>query len=99
VLVDDIVDTANTLCKAAAALKDAGATSVHAYCTHPVLSGAAVDNIKGSVLDGLVVTDTIPLSEEARKCSRIRQLTVTDLIAEAMMRVHMQESVSSLFME
>ncbi|HET7662081.1 MAG TPA: ribose-phosphate diphosphokinase, partial [Rhodanobacteraceae bacterium] len=79
VLVDDIVDTAGTLCAAAAALKDRGAKSVEAYCVHPVLSGKAIDNINGSVLDRLVVTDTLPLSEAACACSKIRQLTVAEL--------------------
>lgn len=99
VLVDDIVDTANTLCKAGAALKEAGAKAVVAYCTHPVLSGEAVARVADSVLDDLVVADTIPLSQQARDCGRIRQLSVADLIAEAVARVHTQESVSSLFME
>lgn len=99
VLVDDIVDTANTLCKAGAALKDAGARAVVAYCTHPVLSGDAVARVADSVLDDLVVSDTIPLSQTARDCGKIRQLSVADLIAEAVARVHTQESVSSLFME
>lgn len=99
VLVDDMVDTANTLCRAAAALKEAGARSVDAYCTHAVLSGEATGRIAESELDSLVVTDTVPLSESSRSCSKIRQLTVTELIAEAMMRVHTQESVSSLFLE
>ncbi len=99
VLVDDIVDTANTLCRAAVALKEAGAETVMAYCTHAVLSGDAVDRINDSELDSVVVTDTIPLSKTAQECCKIRSLTVTDLIAEAMMRVHSQESVSSLFIE
>lgn len=99
VLVDDIVDTANTLCKAGAALKEAGARAVVAYCTHPVLSGDAVARVADSVLDDLVVSDTIPLSQTARDCGKIRQLSVADLIAEAVARVHTQESVSSLFME
>src|SRR3546814_5664063 len=81
VLVDDIVDTAGTLCAAAAALKAEGATKVVAYCTHPVLSGAAIDNVTRSELDELVVTDTIPLSEAARACGRIRQLSVAELLA------------------
>ncbi len=99
VLVDDIVDTANTLCRAGAALKDAGARAVVAYCTHPVLSGDAAARVADSVLDDLVVSDTIPLSQTARECGKIRQLSVADLIAEAVARVHTQESVSSLFME
>lgn len=96
-LVDDMVDTAGTLCKAADALKENGASRVIAYCTHPVLSGKAIDNINSSQLDELVVTDTIPLSEEAVKCSRIRQLTIADLLAEAMRRVSNEESISALF--
>jgi ribose-phosphate pyrophosphokinase len=95
VLVDDIVDTAGTLCAAAAALKGQGATRVVAYCTHPVLSGAAIDNIKASKLDELVVTDTIPLSEAARNCSKIRQLSVAELLAETIRRIAFGESVSS----
>ncbi len=99
VLVDDLVDTAGTLCKAAQALKDSGAAGVVAYCTHPVLSGPAVENIEASVLDALVVTDTIPLSEEAAACARIRQLSIAELLAETMRRVSNEESVSSLFMD
>ncbi len=96
-LVDDMVDTAGTLCKAADALKENGASRVIAYCTHPVLSGSAIDNVNNSQLDELVVTDTIPLSEEARACGRIRQLTIADLLAEAMRRVSNEESISALF--
>ena len=99
VLVDDMVDTANTLCEAAQALKDHGATRVTAYCTHPVLSGSAVERIIHSQLDELVVTDTIPLSEEAKQCGRIRQLSVAELLAETMHRISNEDSVSSLFME
>lgn len=99
VLVDDLVDTAGTLCQAAQALKDKGATRVVAYCTHPVLSGAAIENITGSVLDELVVTDTIPLSEAAAGCGRIRQLSIAELLAETMRRISSEESVSSLFMD
>jgi len=99
VLVDDLVDTAGTLGQAAKALKDKGAAKVVAYCTHPVLSGPAVDNIVGSELDELVVTDTIPLSKDAAKCSRIRQLSIAELLAETMRRVSNEESVSSLFMD
>src|SRR5690606_14968991 len=99
VLVDDIVDTAGTLCAAAAALKDKGAKRVMAYCTHPVLSGPAVPNIEGSALDELVVTDTIPLSEAARNCSRIRQLSVAELLAETIRRMAFGESVSSLYVD
>ena len=99
VIMDDMVDTAGTLCKAAQALKDHGAAKVLAYCTHPVLSGSAVQRIGGSVLDELVVTDTIPLNEEARACPRIRQISIAELMAETMLRISNEESVSSLFME
>ena len=99
VLVDDIVDTAGTLCAAAAALKEQGATKVVAYCTHPVLSGAAIDNLNKSQLDELVVTDTIPLSEAARACGRIRQLSVAELLAETIRRIAFGESVSSLYLD
>ncbi len=96
-LVDDMVDTAGTLCQAANALKDRGAARVVAYCTHAVLSGKALDNLSNSKLDELVVTDTIPLSEEARALSKIRQLTISDLLAESMRRVANEESISALF--
>jgi ribose-phosphate pyrophosphokinase len=99
VLVDDIVDTAGTLCAAAAALKAQGAIKVVAYCTHPVLSGAAIDNVTKSQLDELVVTDTIPLSEAAKACSRIRQLSVAELLAETIRRIAFGESVSSLYVD
>ncbi len=99
VLIDDLVDTAGTLCRAAQALKEHGAKLVVAYCTHPVLSGPAVDNIAGSVLDELVVTNTIPLSPEAKACSKIRQLSIGELLAETMRRVSSEESVSSLFID
>jgi ribose-phosphate pyrophosphokinase len=99
VLVDDLVDTAGTLCKAAGALKEHGATKVVAYCTHPVLSGKAIGNITDSELDELVVTDTIPLNEDAKACGRIRQLSIAELLAETMRRVSNEESVSSLFMD
>ena len=99
VLVDDIVDTAGTLCAAAAALKARGALKVVAYCTHPVLSGAAIDNVTRSQLDELVVTDTIPLSAAARACGRIRQLSVAELLAETIRRVAFGESVSSLYVD
>jgi len=99
VLMDDLVDTANTLCEAARALKEHGAEKVVAYCTHPVLSGPAIERIMGSHLDELVVTDTIPLREEAKNCSRIRQLSVAELMAETMRRISNEDSVSSLFME
>ncbi|MEJ5212092.1 MAG: ribose-phosphate diphosphokinase [Burkholderiales bacterium] len=99
VLMDDMVDTANTLCEAAAALKEHGAARVVAYCTHPVLSGNAVSRIANSALDELVVTDTIPLRDDARACSRIRQLSVAELLAETMQRISNEDSVSSLFSE
>jgi len=97
VIMDDIVDTANTLCKAASALKERGAMKVVAYCTHPVLSGGAVERIRTSDLDELVVTDTIPLSEQASTCANIRQLSCAQLLAETMTRISNEESVSSLF--
>jgi len=96
-IMDDMVDTANTLCEAAAALKEKGAKHVIAYCTHPVLSGTAVDRIEKSALDELVVTDTIPLREDARNSKRIRQLSVAELLAETIRRINDEESVSSLF--
>jgi ribose-phosphate pyrophosphokinase len=99
VIIDDLVDTAGTLCKAAAALKKEGARSVSAYCTHPVLSGNAIKNINASVLDELVVTNTIPLSEEAQKCDRIRQLSVAEMLAETIRRIHMEESVSEMYID
>ena len=99
VLVDDLVDTAGTLCQAAGALKGAGADKVVAYCTHAVLSGNAVKNIEASELDELVVTDTIPLREDAAKCTRIRQLSIAEILAETMRRISNEESVSSLFMD
>jgi len=99
IVIDDLVDTAGTLCEAARALKEHGATRVVAYCTHPVLSGKAVSNIEGSVLDELVVTDTIPLRDDARACTRIRQLSVAEMLAESMRRIDNAESVSSLFMD
>jgi len=99
VIMDDIVDTAGTLCKAAAALKENGAKRVLAYCTHPVLSGAAVERIKDSALDELVVTDTIPLSDEARAVGSIRQVSVASLLADTILRISNEESVSTLFME
>jgi ribose-phosphate pyrophosphokinase len=99
VIVDDLVDTAGTLCKAAAALKDHGAVSVSAYCTHPVLSGDAIKNINASVLNELVVTNTIPLSAEAQACDRIRQLSVSEMLAETIRRIHMEESVSEMYVD
>ncbi|QEW07791.1 ribose-phosphate pyrophosphokinase [Nitrincola iocasae] len=97
ILVDDMCDTAGTLCKAAQALKDKGAERVVAYVTHPVLSGAAIANINASQLDELVVTDTIPLSPAAEKCSKIRQLTLGPMLAEAVRRVCNEESISAMF--
>ncbi len=97
VLIDDMVDTAGTLCLAAQALKDAGAVRVVAYITHPVLSGSAVERISKSALDELVVTDTIPLSDAGRDCGRIRQLSVAPLLAETIRRIRAEESVLSLY--
>ena len=99
VLVDDIADTAGTLCSAATALKEEGASQVVAYCTHAVLSGAAVDNIEASVLDELVVTNSIPLHRRAAASGRIRQLSVAELLAESMRRINEEESIGSLFMD
>jgi len=99
VLIDDLVDTAGTLCQAAAALKDHGASKVVSYCTHPVLSGPAVSNITGSRLDALVVTNTIPLRPDAAACPKIRQLSIGELLAETMRRISNEESVSSLFVD
>ena len=99
VLVDDLVDTAGTLCEAARALKEHGAVRVVAYCTHPVLSGPAVANINASELDELVVTDTIPLSAEAKGCARIRQISIAEMLAETMRRISKEESISSLYMD
>lgn len=96
-IVDDMVDTAGTLCKAADALKDHGATKVVAYCTHPVLSGPAIQNIEGSNLDSLVVTDTIPLNGKAKSCKSIRQLSMAKLLAESIRRVSNEESISAMF--
>jgi ribose-phosphate pyrophosphokinase len=94
-----MVDTAGTLVKAAQVLKEEGAKKVVAYCTHPVLSGGAIERIKGSDLDELVVTDTIPLQEDARNCTKIRQLSVAGLLAETILRIFTEDSVSSLFIE
>ena len=99
VLIDDMVDTAGTLCLAAQALKDEGAERVVAYITHAVLSGGAVERIAKSALDELVVTDTIPLSEAARQCAQIRQLSVAALLAETIRRIRDEESVSSLYID
>jgi ribose-phosphate pyrophosphokinase len=98
-IVDDMIDTANTLCKAAEALKKFGAKRVIAYATHPVLSGAAVDRIMQSELDEVVVTDTIPLSPAAEACGRIRAVSIAGLLAETMRRINNEESVSSLFVD
>jgi ribose-phosphate pyrophosphokinase len=99
VLIDDLVDTAGTLCHAASALKSAGAKKVLAYITHPVLSGPAIERISKSDLDELVVTDTIPLRADAKQCAKIRQLTVAGLLAETMRRIRDEESVSSLYID
>lgn len=99
ILIDDIVDTGGTLCLAAAALKEAGAATVTAYCTHAVLSGPAIDNIQTSQLDELVVTDTIPLRETAQHCKRIRQLSLSHMLAQTMRRIYEEESVSSMFVD
>jgi ribose-phosphate pyrophosphokinase len=99
VIIDDLVDTANTLCEAAAALKKQGALRVAAYCTHPVLSGKAIERVSNSALDELVVTDTIPLHDGAKGCDRIRVLSVAGLLAETVRRISNEDSVSSLFVE
>ena len=96
-IVDDMVDTAGTLCKAAEALKEHGAQRVMAYATHPILSGPAIENIESSALDSLVVTDTIPLSDAAKNCGRIRQLSMAKLLAESIRRVSNEESISAMF--
>lgn len=98
-IVDDILDTGGTLCQAAAALKEHGAATVTAYCTHPVLSGAAIKNIEASGLDEVVVTDTIPLHEAARQCRKIRQLSLSGMLAQTIRRINEEESVSSMFLE
>ncbi|WP_323841208.1 MULTISPECIES: ribose-phosphate pyrophosphokinase [unclassified Moraxella] len=97
VIIDDIVDTAGTLCKAAQALKDNGARRVVGYITHPVLSGKAIDNISNSALDEIVVTDTIPLSDAAKACPKIRQVSIASLLAESLRRINNEESISALF--
>ena len=99
VIIDDLVDTAGTLCNAAGALKDSGASKVVAYCTHPVLSGNAIKNIESSRLDELVVTDTIPLRSEAFDSDKIRQLSVAAMLAESMRRISEGESLSSMFVD
>ena len=97
ILLDDMVDTAGTLSSAAAMLEKAGAVEVHACCTHPVLSGVAVERIEGSVIRSLVVTNTIPLKDAAKKCKKIKVLSVSELLGEAIGRIHGEDSVSSLF--
>jgi len=99
IIIDDLVDTAGTLCQAAKALKEHGAHKVVAYCTHPVLSGPAVNNIGNSALDELVVTNSIPLRPEAQACSRIRQLSIAEMLAETMRRISSDESVISMFVD
>ena len=99
IIVDDIVDTAGTMCSAANALKQSGAISVRAYITHPVLSGPAIENIERSALDEIVVTDTIPLSAEAQQCKKIRVISLADILAQAIKRVNIEESVSSMFQD
>jgi ribose-phosphate pyrophosphokinase len=99
IMVDDLVDTAGTLCKAAEALKANGAIRVVAYCTHPVLSGRAIENLEASVLDELVVTDSIPLHADAKRCKRIRQLSVAEMLAETIRRIAVGESVSSMYVD
>lgn len=99
IIMDDMVDTANTLVKAAAALKEHGAQRVMSYCTHAVLSGGAVDRIAGSALDELVVTDSIPLHKDARSCSKIRVISSAQLLAETILRINRADSVSSLFVD
>jgi ribose-phosphate pyrophosphokinase len=96
-IVDDMVDTAGTLCQAADALKEHGAKKVVAYCTHPILSGPAIGNLENSTLDSLVVTDTIPLSDAAKNCKKVRQLTMAKLLAESIRRVSNEESISAMF--
>ena len=98
-LMDDMVDTANTLCEAASSLKRSGAIQVKACCTHPVLSGDAIKRIQKSELDEVVVTNSIPLSEAAKKCSKIRQISISGLLAESIRRIATDDSVSSLFVD
>jgi len=99
ILIDDMVDTAGTLCEAARVLKEEGARCVVSYCTHAVLSGSAVERIAASMMDELVVTDTIPLSKDARACSQIRQMSIAGMLAETMRRISDEESVSSIYMD
>jgi ribose-phosphate pyrophosphokinase len=98
-IMDDMVDTAGTLTRAAQALKEHGAKRVVAYCTHPVLSGGAIDRVAQSALDELVVTDSIPLSKEGQACEKIRALSCAGLVAETILRIVKSDSVSSLFVE
>src|SRR5699024_5752086 len=97
IIVDDIVDTAGTLSSASKILKEKGAASVKAYCTHPIFSGKAIENIANSGLDEMVVTDTIPLRDAARECPKIRVISISNIIAETIERIHNEESVSTLF--
>ncbi len=99
IMVDDIIDTAGTLCKAANALVERGASKVSAYVIHPVLSGDAIHNIETSVIDEIVVTDSVPLSPEAKKCKKIHQLSLASMLAETIRRIHSEESISSMFTE
>ncbi len=99
IIVDDMVDTAGTLCMAANALKEHGAAGVFAYCTHPVLSGKALDNLNSSVINKLIVTDTIPLTTEIQQCDKIRSVSIAWMLAETIRRIHFEESVSSLYMD
>jgi ribose-phosphate pyrophosphokinase len=97
VIVDDIIDTAGTLCNAAQAIMEAGARSVSACATHPVFSGQAIQRIAASALTRVIVSDTIPLTDEGKQCSKIKQLTVSRLLGEAVKRIHHGDSISSLF--
>ena len=97
IIIDDMADTAGTLTEAASVIREKGAKEVHAYCTHPVLSGPAIDRINNSSLNSLVATDTIPLSEEAKKCDKIKTLSIAKLVGEAIMRSYRGDSVNSLF--
>jgi ribose-phosphate pyrophosphokinase len=99
VLVDDIIDTGGTLCAASKVLKDKGAEHIVAYCTHPVLSGAAIDNIMNSQIDEVIVTDTIPLTPRAQNCSKIRQLSLAAMLAQTIRRINEEESISSMFLD
>ncbi len=98
-LVDDIIDTGGTLCQAAQVLKDNGATTVMAHCTHAVLSGKAIENIENSHIDEVVVTDTVPLHAEAQKCKKIRQISLSEMLAQTIRRISEEESVSSMFLD